>query len=101
MRDMIDERDYRERSSRSIVKSYNVHYMTPEELAEQERLKNQANELQEEPVPVEVSEETAEPETKEEEQTVSSDPVTQEQIEKILGEREEQFQHVIEETKQQ
>ena len=65
MRDMIDERDYRERSSRSIVKSYNVHYMTAEELAEQERLKNQANEPQEEPAPVEVSEETAEPETKE------------------------------------
>ena len=60
MRDMIDERDYRERSSRSIVKSYNVHYMTTEELAEQERLKNQANEPQEEPVPAEVSEETAE-----------------------------------------
>ena len=44
MRDMIDERNDRERSSRSIVKGYNVHYMTPEELAERERQKMQKEE---------------------------------------------------------
>lgn len=100
MRDMIDERNYREQSSRSIVKGYNVHYMTPEELAEQERLKNQANEPKAEPAPVEAPEEAKEQETAAKEEILSNDPVTQEQIEKILGEREEQNQHLIEETKQ-
>ena len=31
MKDMIDERNFREKCARSIVKSYNVHYMTKEE----------------------------------------------------------------------
>lgn len=101
MRDLIDERNYREQSSRSIVKSYNVHYMTAEELAEQERLKNQANEPQEAPAPVEIPEETEVQETVTEEEDLSNDPVTQEQIEKILGERDEQNQHLIEDTMQQ
>ena len=32
MRDLIDERDFREKCARSIVKNYNVHYMTKEEV---------------------------------------------------------------------
>ncbi|MCM1258359.1 MAG: hypothetical protein NC307_10975 [Roseburia sp.] len=101
MRDMIDERNERERSSRSIVKSYNVHYMTAEELAEQERLRNQANEQPAASIPEEVPQDTPSQEPVKEEKNLSDDPVTQEQIEKILGEREEQNQHLIEEIKHQ
>ena len=93
MRDMIDERNDRERSSRSIVKGYNVHYMTPEELAERERQKMQKEEQKAAPAPV------LEPEKAQE--TETSDPVTQEQIAKILGEREEQYNQMLDEIKQQ
>ena len=33
MRDLIDERNAREKIKSSIIKRANVHYMTPEELA--------------------------------------------------------------------
>lgn len=100
MRDMIDERDYRERSSRSIVKGYNVHYMTPEELAEQERQKNQA-EPETVPMPEEEPKEEVQPQKQEEEVSKSQENVTQEQIAKILGEREEQYNQMLDEIKQQ
>lgn len=99
MRDMIDERDYRERSSRSIVKGYNVHYMTPEELAEQERQKNQA-EPEKVSVPKDEPEEEVQPK-EQEEVSESQENVTQEQIAKILGEREEQYNQMLKEIKQQ
>ena len=34
MRDLIDERNAREKIKSSIIKRANVHYMTPEELAD-------------------------------------------------------------------
>ncbi|MCI8875236.1 MAG: hypothetical protein HFI77_04130 [Lachnospiraceae bacterium] len=101
MRDMIDERNDRERSSRSIVKGYNVHYMTPEELAERERQKMQKEEQKAAPAPVLEPEKAQETETLEGEERDSSDPVTQEQIAKILGEREEQYNQMLDEIKQQ
>ena len=35
MRDLIDERNRREKLKNSIIKGYNVHYVTQEELARQ------------------------------------------------------------------
>ncbi len=37
MRDLIDERNRREKLKNSIIKGYNVHYVTQEELARQKR----------------------------------------------------------------
>lgn len=98
MKDMIDERNFREHSNRSIVKGYNVHYMTPEELAQQQT---------EEAAPEEVLEPVVEETLKKDEwenmpsahygEEKPSDPVTQEQIAKILGEREEQHMAMIHE----
>ena len=36
MKDLIDERNFREKCARSIVKSYNVHYIMPDETEEKQ-----------------------------------------------------------------
>ena len=90
MRDLIDERDFREKCARSIVKNYNVHYMTKEEVEEQQIEK--AKEI----VGQTEQQEHAAAADKQEE----IDPVTEEQIRKILGEREEQLEETIEANKQ-
>lgn len=41
MRDLIDERNRREKLKNSIIKGYNVHYVTQEELARQKRKKSE------------------------------------------------------------
>lgn len=105
-KDMIDERDFREKCSKSIVKGYNVHYITKEEL-EAARLAN----AQEEESSMESGGNAAvmqdnEAMHEEAQEFLSGygswrddDPVTREQIEKILGEREEHLQETIEELK--
>ena len=45
MKDLIAERDKKEKMEHSIVKWWNVHYMTPEELAEEQK-KEAAPEMQ-------------------------------------------------------
>lgn len=40
MKDLIDKRNFIEKSQRSIVKGYNAHYLSEEELAEQRREEN-------------------------------------------------------------
>ena len=49
MRDLIDERNAREKIKSSIIKRANVHYMTPEELAriKEEEDKKKAQEIYE------------------------------------------------------
>lgn len=99
MRDVIDERDFRERSSRSIVKGYNIHYMTPEEMAAQNR--KRAEEKKEAPVPKKIQQQR-----KREENIPSAqygknqpdDPVTQEQIAKILEERKKLHDNVFQDV---
>lgn len=103
MRDLIDERNFREKCARSIVKNYNVHYITQEELTKQQL--EQANDIVEqakygmvnEIVNQANREETPSHAAYEEEE---KDPVTEEQIRKILGEREERIAETISENQQ-
>lgn len=46
MKDLITERDKREKMNQSIVKWWNVHYMTPEELEEAQAKEQQADDSQ-------------------------------------------------------
>lgn len=100
MKDKIDERNFREQSSRSIVKGYNIRYVTEDELAKQEELnkQNMAQQTEVQPNKTEV------PKFRDEEENElhygenkPTDPVTQEQIAKILGEREEQHMSMLHE----
>lgn len=43
MKDLIEERDKKDKMNRSIVKWWNVHYMTPEELEEAQAKEQQAD----------------------------------------------------------
>jgi len=98
MKDMIDERNFRERSSRSIVKGYNVHYMTQEELAMQQQQEEEPKETQEpEKEEALTPEEWADAPSVHYGENKPTDPVTQEQIAKILGEREEQYMSMLHE----
>lgn len=103
MRDLIDERDFREKCARSIVKNYNVHYMTKEEVEEQQIEK--AKEIVEDAKYGVIKEIVGQAEQREKAAAAADkqeeiDPVTEEQIRKILGEREEQLEETIEANKQ-
>lgn len=98
MRDLIDERNFREMCNRSIVKGYNVHYMTQEEIEQQQRAVTPAQEFtQKQKSETQAQEEYdgvfTEAEHYGEKET--DDPVTKEQIAKILGYREEKLQETI------
>ena len=103
MKDLIDERNLRESCARSIVKGYNVHYMTPEELAAQ-KLANKQQEAQIQVEPATVQEKVFEADERYAHvpsspygTTAVQDPVTNEQIRKILGERKENVLETIKE----
>lgn len=89
MKDLIDERNIREKSQRSIIKSYNVHYMTQEEIQEKEREREEQETMQlinsvlEKDHVHEIGH-LVEKERKEAEHTMEQ--LTEEQIEKLLGE---------------
>lgn len=57
MKDLIDERDRREKIAHSIIKRWNVHYMSPEEVEAMEEEKHQQEVNQEEVNRQEVSQE--------------------------------------------
>ena len=89
MKDLIDERNIREKSQRSIIKSYNVHYMTQEEIQKKEREREEQETMQlinsvlEKDNVHEIGR-LVEKERKEAEHTMEQ--LTEEQIEKLLGE---------------
>ncbi|MCI8635812.1 MAG: hypothetical protein HFJ05_09500 [Eubacterium sp.] len=100
MKDMIDERNFREKCAKSIVKWYNVRYTVPEETAEK---------------PAEAEEEVqADPTSKgvlDDEsrwahipsagygKMKDNDPVTQEQIRQILGQQKNSsFEELLDEN---
>lgn len=102
MKDMIDERNFREKCAKSIVKWYNVRYTVPEETAEK---------------PVEAEEEVqADPTSKgvlDDEsrwahipsagygKIKDNDPVTQEQIRQILGQQKNSsFEELLDENEE-
>lgn len=93
MQDMIDKRNFKEKCARSIVKGYNVHYVTQEEA---ETL--QAAKETQKPVLAETEHTEKEMVFEADKRYASKpsstygtkevkDPVTKEQIEQILGER--------------
>lgn len=123
MRDLIDERNAREKIKSSIIKRANVHYMTKEELAkiQEEEDKKKAQEIYER-----LQAEAKEDEEKKAEErrlameqreraergyneatkspsgtygTKAMDNVTKEQIDAILSEKQVALEHVIEEVK--
>ncbi len=102
MKDMIDERNFREKCAKSIVKWYNVRYTVPEETAEK---------------PAEAEEEVqADPTSKgvlDDEgrwahipsagygKIKDNDPVTQEQIRQILGQQKNSsFEELLDENEE-
>ncbi|MBO5373584.1 MAG: hypothetical protein J6A75_12835 [Lachnospiraceae bacterium] len=93
MKDLIDERNFKEMCSRSIVKSYNVHYMTQEEI-DAKKLAERENDEDKKAVNLQKSAEKKEKPVLVSDQLQvfdDEDPVTREQIERILGEREDSF----------
>lgn len=95
MKDMIDKRNFREKCARSIVKGYNVHYVTQEELDAKKALESAQNMQQnqdqkpaEEPA-FQADERYAGVPSSQYGTTAVQDQATKEQIEKILGEQKE------------
>lgn len=115
MRDLIDERNRLEQLRRSIIKRANVHYVTVEELQQQEdaeRKKRQEAEQTAQDVALRLKQkkemeqrELLERAQQEAALPLSSrygkqetDEVTKEQVKAILSEKEEILEHVIENT---
>ena len=88
MKDMIDERNFREKCARSIVKSYNVHYIMPDETEEKQE---EAAKTQEDTSKSVLDDESrwAHVPSAGYGKIKESDPVTEEQIRKILGQQSE------------
>lgn len=92
MKDLIDERNFREKCARSIVKGYNVHYMTRQEMEAKEQFPRKEEPPAQEanagqPAAFEADERYAHVPSSQYGTTSVEDPVTKEQIDKILGER--------------
>ncbi len=92
MKDLIDERNFREKCARSIVKGYNVHYMTREEMEALGLLSKEAessaeNKKTEKEKVFEADERYSHVPSSQYGTVSVEDPVTKEQIEKILGEQ--------------
>ncbi len=114
MKDLIAERDRREKIHNSIIKSWNVHYMTPEELEKLQK-QNEAEEIYERLAAEAAADEAKlQAEIEDAKKKAMSynkmtgsysgeygkqdvDSVTQGQIERILGEKEAAIRAMIEE----
>lgn len=91
MKDLIDERNFREKCARSIVKGYNVRYVMPEETEEKA-----AEQPEEAPAEQPVARGVLDDESRWAHipsagygKMKDNDPVTEEQIRQILGKQEE------------
>lgn len=125
MRDLIDERNRREKIKRSIIKRVNVNYITREELERQRQAEEQRKAMEvvdqlkaEEAAQSAVLEMEMQREREQRELleraryeaslppssrygTKESDEVTKEQVEAILAEKETNLHQVIQENKQE
>ncbi|MCI9426497.1 MAG: hypothetical protein HFI81_01890 [Eubacterium sp.] len=91
MEDLIDKRNFRERCARSIVKGYNVRYVYQEDT---QKPAEQPDAAKEEERPwkddiLESEKKWANIPSSEYGKRRDNDPVTEEQIKKILGERKD------------
>lgn len=122
MKDLIDERDEREKIQRSIIKRWNVHYVTKEELeaekAKDDSLKQaeeilarlRAEQLEDEArkqAEIEAAKKRSEDSYNATTNAYSGlygqnemDSVTKGQIEQILGEKDAHLRSVIDENRQ-
>lgn len=89
MKDMIDQRDFREKCARSIVKGYNVRYIPAERQTEipKENTVSQGEENISSAKVFEADERYAKRPSSQYGTTSVEDPVTKEQIAQILDER--------------
>lgn len=114
MKDLIAERDRREKIQKSIIKRWNVHYMTPDELERMEKQK-EAEEIYAR-LEAEAAEDEAAKQAEVEDAMLKAseynkmtgsysgsygkkavDSVTQKQIDQILGEKEAAIRSMFEE----
>lgn len=98
MQDSIDKRNFREKCARSIVKGYNVRYVMPQEITEAQEPKEETEDVmpQSEGAYEADVRYAAIPSSQYGTKRVE-DPVTKEQIDKILG---EQKNNLFEEMKE-
>lgn len=105
MKDLIDERNFREKCARSIVKGYNVRYVMPEKMEEKTEEQEQAK--QKEPKQA-AAKSVLDDESRWAHipsagygKMKESDPVTEEQIRKILGQQKEGTMELLEGLEEQ
>ena len=102
MKDMIDERNFREKCAKSIVKWYNVRYTMPEETAEKPA--EAEEEVQAEPTSIGVLDDEsrwAHIPSAGYGKIKDNDPVTQEQIRQILGQQKNSsFEELLDENEE-
>lgn len=116
MKDLIEERDRKAKIQKSVVKSWNVHYMTLEELEELEKQKEAADvyarleaEAAADEAKFQAEIEVAKRKSEDYNKTTGAysgeygkqdvDSVTQGQIDKILGEKDAAIRSMIDEEK--
>ena len=101
MRDLIDERNRREKLKNSIIKGYNVHYVTQEELARQKEVEEAAKKValelehRREMEQRELLEQAKMPPSSRYGTNETDNPVTKEQINAILAEKRQKLDKVI------
>lgn len=94
MKDLIDEKNRRDKMKRSIIKYWNVSYGAPEPIGGEEEDKPQEDILKDLPDDFFTAEE---PETIDDMVPEPMDEVSQRQIEQILHEKDTMLRHIIEE----
>lgn len=116
MKDLIEERDRKAKIQKSVVKSWNVHYMTLEELEELEKQKEAADvyarleaEAAADEAKFQAEIEVAKRKSEDYNKTTGAysgeygkqdvDSVTQGQIDKILGEKDAAIRSMIDEER--
>lgn len=103
MRDIIDERNEKERISRSIVKFWNVNYVPVQEKSENTQSVQELHEsVIEEKQPIELSDGLYNKTTKSYSGTYGvdsvEDEVTKGQIDRILQEKDDALRHLLDES---
>lgn len=102
MKDLIDERNEKESFARSIVKGYNVRYVPVEEPAAQEAGPKEEDAQEKKPWADEIAaseKKWASQPSSEYGKKIDNDPVTEEQIQRILGEQKVDVMESIEKMK--
>lgn len=102
MKDLIDERNFKERCARSIVKGYNARYVPVSEPAGKDQADGEEAEREKKPWEDEILESEkkwANIPSYEYGKKKDNDPVTEEQIRKILGDQRVDVMDTIDKTK--